>query len=273
MSRYIKLNGVRFSNPNLPILRDLSAEVAALPGLMDWFTAAPAYITTDTSGLVQSWSGRVGGTTFTPALSGKPSFITDAASGRAAVHFTDSVVMPLTWSGVFPTGLTETGKFTKILISRLGIAADTNNKFLLGYWNNPTDNDGYHHIRYEPALARIGSVVDSSGTTGGGTVDIENPAIINNPSLIGSACDPVAQKNTVMVNGQVLSATYAAGSAQVDESGLWLGNIGGAGGSVRGPEMNVFDVLVFNADILGDVSNAASLEVVRAYAKSRLGIV
>lgn len=112
MSRFIRLQGTRFNNPDLPILRVFDQDILALAGLKGWFKD-PGSITDD--GTMRWANAVIGGGDFIQSnASLKPAILQNAVNGKAALTWDGTDAQVMSWEGSPVT----TGAVSMIAVSR-----------------------------------------------------------------------------------------------------------------------------------------------------------
>jgi hypothetical protein len=134
MGAFIKLSGVTFTGGNMPSVRDLAAEILALPGLVSWHSARPEYLLLDESGRVTTWYNRISGAPVFAARVGenKPLYLASDANANQGVQFVRANGEVLDYGGTYPFG-----------------AAAVASRFLIGSFVAPVVSTVEHYFNFE----------------------------------------------------------------------------------------------------------------------------
>ncbi|WP_226578271.1 hypothetical protein [Acuticoccus sediminis] len=252
---FVRTAGALGAAVSLPSVRTYSSVISALPGLLGWYTAHPIYAETS-GGKVKKWNSRIPGLPafVETASGGGPVLTPNAAGSRYGMAFTSADATQMTWGGTFPLP-----KHTKVVIA--DIATPPATRYLLGSAQGGTD--GRHNFRTDPTIVAVQIDAAPEGAL------ISRPAVYNEPALYVAAWNGDSDEASLVVNANAVTSVMAG--AEVTKTDVYLGGANGLPSASNTPNMTVFDVLIFDRDLVTEGSTAGALARIAEYAATVYG--
>lgn len=244
----------RLTAGGLPRVTDMTDKILALPGLLTWFAPQASTVTLDSAGRVSEWRSLMprGGALRARVGANRPEWALSAAAGRSGLSFLGARSDVLDWSGVLPNGAGT--QFSAFVIAAL--PASSSFSYICGA--DITSTPSRNILAYNNTALR--GIVDGStaaadvGTSG----DLFAPD--GGVRLVGYGHSDAANLLAVYGREEVVSVANAAVIAQ---GAFSLGHTAIAD---RQPTMTVFDVLLFDTQVITTAPN--TLATLQAYADS-----
>lgn len=252
MSRFVKLGGVSFSDTTLPVIKDYSAAIQALPGLLGWFSATEPYVEKDSSGRVNRLIDRSpNGQHFVQVLGGsQPLWVPDYINGEPALQLDSARPDYMGWQGTFPTG--TTASHTKLIVAR------PNPQGSPGQLLSEGGAAGRHLFQYTVAGA-----VEAALDAGDASVSIALSSV--DWYLMMTQHDGAGDQLSIAVDGG--APVTAATTSTITEDALFLGASNALG--VSPAEMHVAEIIITSGLLLNDATNLA---MIRDYISAKYAI-
>lgn len=275
MTRINRIRGVTFTQPNLPTGKGFRDRLLALPNLEAWFCSGlDGSVIRDESGNVIRWldrsgNGQVLSRDGMAAAYTAPVYQT-GYNGRPKVKFVKSNTAPngLSYSGLRGTGVEGTRKQTVVVIAALTGGGGNDQIF-----SSLADNTGWNALYLTSSGTSISAVYGNVGAAFYSVTPAGGAAVfgVAKPLVIISSVDDVNNLARVRINGTQNSTFNTPNSnIAVKSQGGFLGaskaNSDPVGdSSVRGVNMDMYDLIVLGDDIFA-TGNEAALKSVQDYA-------
>lgn len=264
--RFLKLRGVEFNNPNLPVIESYTDKIKSIPGLLGWHTFDPAFVTQAASGRILSVSDRAGGNAMLEVFNNDetyaPAFVYDNTLQRWYGNIDNTRPDAMKWSGVFPTG--AGAKHTKVFIGNIGTPG--------GNWqilscNVPTVG---RHAMFVNSQSRLQNTIYSADGTDLGC-NVQQPAAFNANALFMASHNQSTGIAAALINTSKAISEIDTQS-MVSNADCYFSAIDSTPPvALEGFKGRAYDVLIFNTDLLTDSANAGHLQVLQEYANKAYG--
>lgn len=234
-----------------PRIDDVTDDILALPGLVAWFAPQASMLSLDSEGRVTSWRSMAQDALPMVARSGanRPRWTRNAA-GFYGLEYTAARADVLDWAGQLPYG--ASAKFAAFVVATL--PANGSFTYICGF-----DSD------YAPgrnALAYNNSTARAIIVGGQPVADVSGFAPAGETLLVGYAHTENGATGRLSAYGRGTTTTVTHGAA-LAQGGFTLGH---SAIEANRPNMIAHDVMIFDLDVLSNVSTAPA--ILQRYADS-----
>lgn len=245
---FVRATGALGAAVSLPPVRAFSTQIAALPGLLGWYTARPQYCRI-AGGKVAEWLSRSpGGPSFVETVAGGGPVLSADAAGVYSLGFASADATQMTWRGDFPLAA-----HTKVLIADI-TAPPSGVRYLLSA-AAVGSTTGRHNLRTQ--TTSVSMQID-------GGVFLSRPAAFDGPGLYVGAWNGATEEASIASGSNRL--TIDGAGASVTQTALYLGGVQATPSGANTPDMKVHDVLIFDRDLVTDGRAAGALGLLESYA-------